>query len=369
MLFPFKYINHEIEKFQKYSDFLFLEVWLNAKKPFNSLALAKLPELKNIYEKLHNEDSEGARFFNGHIEEIHNEFIKLQSSDRNKLKHWYKINNNISGLCENRNINPINYKTLLKKHPILGAKIKSFYTNLYGKESPFNLVAFGDLRKIIDSHYKKFVEINNEEICPFCGIKEIKGVYHSKREAYDHFMPKSKYPFSSINFKNLAPMCNDCNSSYKLAKEPLMHIDPITKKVNNIRRKSFYAYTYKKINLETSISLKSLDISNLSSDDISINIKTSDSVSYIDRIEGWKEVYGIEERYKARVLSKRGANKWYSELQELVNLQKLTNDNNKNILDLYNMKIKEANADLLDNGNFIKKAFLEECRNKKLFLK
>ncbi|MCA6436887.1 MAG: hypothetical protein IM600_00595 [Bacteroidetes bacterium] len=369
MLFPYKYIIHEIEKFQKYSDFLFLEVWYDAKKPFSSAVLSKLPELKSIYERLHNEDSEGARFFNSHVEEIYNEFKKLKPIDRNKLKNWYKINNSIYSLCENRNLKPINYKTLIKKYPVLGVKIKSFYTKLYGKESPFNLAAFGDLSKIIDNHYKKFVEINDEEICPFCGIKEIKGVHHSKREAYDHFIPKSKYPFSSINFKNLAPMCNDCNSSYKLTKEPLMHIDPITKKVNNIRRKSFYAYSYKKINLETSISLTSVDIANLSANDIAINVKAIDPVSYIDRIEGWKEVYGIDERYKAKVLSKRGANKWYNELQETINLQKLSGDDNKNILDLYDMKIKEANADLLDNANFIKKAFLEECRNKKLFLK
>lgn len=367
MLFAYKFINHEIEKFQRYSDFLFFEVWYKAKIPFSSKSLRKLPELKDIYERLHNEDSEAARFFNGHIEDIYNEFKKLERDDRDKLKKWYKINNDIFALCEIRSLKPLSYKTLIRKYPVLGGKIKSFYTNLYGNKSPFNLIAFGDLSKLIENHYKKFVETNNEEICPFCGLNEIKGPHHSKREAYDHFIPKSKYPFNSINFKNLAPMCNDCNSSYKLTKEPLMHIDPIKKKVNNVRRKSFYAYSTKKINLEIEIDLISLDVTKLSINDFNINVKSSDSIGYTEKIDGWKEVYGIDERYKAKVLSKRGAIKWFNESQELINLQKLKKDKGINKRDLVNMKIIEANADLLDNGNFIKKAFLEECQRKNIF--
>jgi hypothetical protein len=367
MLFPYKYIKHEIEKFQRYSDFLFLEVWCKAKKPFSSKLLAKLPELEAIYEKLHNDDSKSAKFFNSHVEEIYAEFLKLNSNEIEKLKKWYKLNNQINTLCNNKNIYPLDYKKLIKKHPLLGAKIRSFYTSLYGKKSPFNLVAFGNLKKIIKDHYKSFVEINDEEICPFCGLNEIKGKYHSKREAYDHFIPISKYPFNSINFRNLAPMCHDCNSSYKLAKEPLINIDPITKKLNNSRRKSFYNYSSRNINIDTSIELKSNDIHNLEITQIDIHIKTVDTFSHLQQIEGWKEVYGIDERYKARILSKRGAKKWYAELQEISNFRKLTGDPSKTVSDLYKMKIKESSADLLDNGNFIKKAFLEECNRKALF--
>ena len=48
----------------------------------------------------------------------------------------------------------------------------------------------------------------------------MKGTHHSKREAYDHYLPKVLYPFNSINFRNLAPACHECNSTYKLGKDP-----------------------------------------------------------------------------------------------------------------------------------------------------
>lgn len=363
MLFPYKYIKHEVEKFQRYSDFLFFEVWYKAKKPFSSNILSRMPELKLIYERLHNEDSEGAAFFNSHIEGIYEDFRSLSKKDREILKNWYKLNNDINALCQDRSLQPISYDKLIREYPTVGKKIKSFYTSLYGNGSPFNLVAFGDLREIVSKHYFEFMKINDEEICPFCGLSSIKGTNHSTREAYDHFMPKAKYPFTSINFKNLAPMCHDCNSSYKLSKEPLMHIDPIKKKVLNIRRRAFYPYSLKKWSFKTQVQLNNKDIVNLSSDDININFTSINSYSHLDQLESWNETFGIDERYKAKILGKRGANKWYQEFAELENLKKLEPENEATFQRLYEMKMNEINADPLDNGNFIKKAFLEECKN------
>src|ERR1035441_1462629 len=65
----------------------------------------------------------------------------------------------------------------------------------------------GPIRRIyeIDAHYKAFVTENKEGKCPYCGCGDIKGVHHSRRDAYDHFLPKGTYPFNSVNFRNLAP--------------------------------------------------------------------------------------------------------------------------------------------------------------------
>jgi len=64
MLFKYKYVNHEIEKFQIYCDFLFLEVWVKARGPFDAIKLDRCPELKNIYELLRAvyEDSKDERY-------------------------------------------------------------------------------------------------------------------------------------------------------------------------------------------------------------------------------------------------------------------------------------------------------------------
>src|SRR5690606_25360493 len=198
MLFNYTYVTHEIEKFQKYSDFLFLKVWLKARGDFGSEKLAKCPELKDIYEELGNDDGVSATFFNSSIENIYKEFLKLGKSQRKELKRWYIINNKIHSLFINTDKNLISYKTIDLKYPKLSKLLKSFYRKLYGSESPFNLVIFGDLDKIKKDHYEKFIIDNfdgHEGICPFCGINSIKGNDHSKLEAYDHFIPKGAFPF------------------------------------------------------------------------------------------------------------------------------------------------------------------------------
>lgn len=57
-------------------------------------------------------------------------------------------------------------------------------------------------------------------ICPFCGLDYFQPV-GTKRNALDHLMPISKYPFVSADFKNLPPTCHACNSLYKLDQDIL----------------------------------------------------------------------------------------------------------------------------------------------------
>lgn len=369
MHFSYTYIKHEVEIFQEYSDFLFLKLWLNARGTFDSKKLCGHLKLKSIYLSFHyRDDSTVADKFNRDIQQIYNQFAKLSKSERRELRRWYKTNNNIEGLCRNRNLKPVDYKHLINKHPVLGKLLKSFYGNLYGKNSPFNLAAFGSLKKMIKKHYSEFMEINDEEICPFCGIKNIKGKHHKKREAYDHFLPKGEFPFNSINFRNLAPMCNDCNSSYKLEQNPLMYINPLKKKDNGERIKSFYPYRAKPFNLEISINLNKLDFNNLESIDVHLDFTCNEGLSYKEQIESWKTVFGIDERYKAKILGKRGGKKWYDQIDNGVeNYRKLTGNPQLSKTDIYNLKMSEINEDKLSDSNFIKKAFLNQCKDRGLF--
>ncbi|UTH45332.1 hypothetical protein [Loktanella salsilacus] len=57
-------------------------------------------------------------------------------------------------------------------------------------------------------------------ICPYCGLDYFLPV-GTKRNALDHLMPISKYPFASADFKNLPPTCHSCNSLYKLDQDIL----------------------------------------------------------------------------------------------------------------------------------------------------
>ena len=55
----------------------------------------------------------------------------------------------------------------------------------------------------------------HQETCPYCNIgytSMVVGKRKSHRAAFDHFFPKSNYPYLSLCLFNLVPACNTCNS-------------------------------------------------------------------------------------------------------------------------------------------------------------
>lgn len=360
MLFRYRYINHEIEKFQKYSDFLFLDVWTKARGTFNSSKLNQNQELKSIYETLHYDDGAWAQFFNSSIENIYTEFLNLGKAQRKELKRWYLTNNRIHSLCMNTNLSPVKYTDIQENYPRLSILLKTFYERLYGSTSPFILDIFGNLKELKKSHYLGFINENfdgHEGICPFCGLNSIKGNDHTKLEAYDHFIPKGKYPFNSINFRNLAPMCHECNSSYKLEQNPLMNIDPITNIIT--RRRAFYPYSLENWNIVIHVELQNPDLKNLTKEEIQI---VTNCYGKDEELESWMEVFGIEERYKAKLLGIQAGKQWYINLIDGIHsARKLLKKDDLTKEDWYNFLINQCNESLFADCNFLKKPFYEEC--------
>ena len=196
--------------------------------------------------------------------------------------------------------------------------------------------------------------LNDEHKCPFCGINDIKGQYHSKREAYDHFLPKDIYPFNSINFNNLAPMCHTCNSSYKLKNDPLHKKDGITK------RKAFYPFDkVTNPNIQIRINLLSKNIATLVPEDIQLELTNA---GYEEEIDSWREVFKIDERYKAKCLEKEYGKYWYEQAAEEYNNAVLELGGSFTKHQWLQYQINAAKRQLYANGNFIKAEFLEACR-------
>jgi hypothetical protein len=374
MLFSYKYVNHDIEKIQKFLDFLFYDVWVIAEGDFDVEKLNGNPELKGIYIDFGNVDYDpesnekfqkgrSANFFNTSIEKIFQAFADIDDDDfKLGLIDYYSVNNDIENLCGNKLKVPISYLDIKNKYPDLEKVLRQFYYSLYSTESPFNLKAFGELNKsLLPSHYRDFMTVNNEEICPFCGILPLKGNNHSYKEAYDHYLPKGIYPFNSLNFRNLVPICHECNSTYKLSKEPIYDdyrgIDPLLKE--NKRQFSFYPYSDIIPNIEFNITLKTKNIQNIKRDDIELEVV---SHGFEEQIDSWKRVYGIEERYLALLCKKHGAKAWYFDVSEYYeNASVLSEVQSAN--DYYDKVIKSASRNINSGEDRLKVKFLEECRN------
>jgi hypothetical protein len=294
MLFTYKYVNHSIEQFQVYLEHLVKEVWCTRTEQFSVDMLH--PVLRDIVLDLYNVEEDTTRgktkdWLFGPIREIYDLCKGLEEPQRQRIAVWFDDNNDIEALCANDPTKlPATYEDIRAISPLLAKALKDFCGSLFDSVITLSAVA----RRIgeVDDHYDAFVSVNNKGKCPYCGLIDIKGPYRSKRDPYDHYLPKGTYPFNTVNFRNLAPMCVECNSSYKLQNDPTKTFDPISGENGHIRRRAFYSYSPVAANIEITVELKTKDLLRLQPDDIDLIFA---SPTKDEEVETWKDIFGIEE--------------------------------------------------------------------------
>lgn len=342
-----------MEKMQAFIDFIFFKVWCKAPigLTFSPDLFDKEPDLKEIVSKFGfagNAPVRGKQFYKD-IKANYQLFAVLIPSEIDQLKRWYRANNDIEKVCANDPAVQIaRYADITAINPDLSDQLASFFKGLYSQL--LDLTALRDRIGKIDDHYKTFMQANTSGKCPFCGIGDIKGIHHSKRDAYDHYLPKGFYPFNSINFQNLVPACHNCNSAYKLGKDPVS--------TTAGRRKAFYPYASPEHSINVEIELKKMDIERLSPEDIEFRFGPPDLQ---EEIETWKDLYDIEERYKAKCCGGNDGRYWlqqrFDEWQEDGRLP----------VDYMQTLARQTLKNPFADNNFLKKAFLEGCRRAGLF--
>jgi len=358
MLFPYTYVPHQMERIQEFLDFIFLEIWSQAPNTgdFSLNLFNGNDELKNLMERFYWSDTQGGDFFYGHVERIYNLFSQLSAQQIDDIQACYRANNTIDQVCCNQPALEITrYSDIAANFPDLLEQISSFYKGLYSKKILTN-GAFKEYVGDIEQHYESFMTQNNVGKCPFCGVTDVLGIYHTKREAYDHYLPKALYPFNSLNFKNLVPTCHYCNSSYKTTRDPAYTPKDPAGEIN--RRRAFYPYSANAHNININIELTATHVDNISAVDIQISFGP-DAIS--EEIETWKDVYGIEERYKAKCCSNTDGKAWINRVIEERKNYKLS------VEDMLQAEIDTAINQPFSDSNFLKKAFLSGCSEAGVF--
>lgn len=225
------------------------------------------------------------------ISTIYKHCRKLTDVERDQIKQAFYQNNDIEGLCDG------NLPVYLNQLPsIVRTKMKPLFVKFY-KELLERVKVEGDKLE----YYKALYKTNRFKYCPCCGYMPFDTGELDRREAYDHYLPKSKYPFASVNFKNLVPLCYKCNSDRKKNKDPI-----------ESRRKAFYPFRKKPINLEISTNLSdgfvlSLyefivnDLDELDTEppqikDVKIKIVSDEQ----EQADTWDELFAIKNRFSER---------------------------------------------------------------------
>lgn len=352
MLFPYKYVPHQMEKMQEFIDFIFYGVWCKAPAsgPFNLELFNGNADLKEVMTAFFYGHTQGGDFFYAHVERIYGHFAILTAAQINQFTQWYQANNDIEKVCANDPLLRIaRYADIGHIHTDLTDQLAIFFKGLYS-QSLLGLAALKNKIGGIDDHYQKFMLGNRVGKCPFCGMADMQGVYHSPREAYDHYLPKALYPFNSINFKNLVPACHHCDSSYKSSKDPAY--TPKDPAHELARRKVFYPYATPGYHIDIKIELKKSDVEHLTPTDIELEFGPA---HLSEEIETWKDVYGIEERYKAKCCGGSDGKYWLSQV-----IDEWSADN-KSPADFLNTLARQAGKYPFADSNFLKTAFLEGC--------
>lgn len=353
MLFAYTYVPHAMEKMQEFIDFIFYKVWCKAPigLTFDLELFEKEPDLREVLSSFGfaaNAPGRGKQFYKD-IKAIYELFAALTPPQIDQLRQWYHANNDIEKVCANDPaIQIARYDDIAAIHPDLSEQLAIFFKGLYSQQL-LDLAALRDKIGQIDEHYQAFMQVNTSGKCPFCGLGDIKGVHHTKREAYDHYLPKALYPFNSINFRNLAPACHECNSTYKLSKDPAHNASG--------RRKAFYPYAAGAHDIQITIGLGTPDIDHLTPADIQL---TFGPAADHEEIETWKEVYGIDERYKAKCCDS-DAKDWLEQVRILRDTHGFAPAASLATVQQQTEKAPVANS------NFLKLAFLEGCQRAGLF--
>ena len=350
MLFPYKYVSHKIEMMQTFIDYIFFDVWCNAPTTEYGIELYENnSELKEILETIWLKEEmtgkpiKSAEFFLTGINEIFNEFKKFSTDDIDQLTSWYKSNNDIKKCCNNEpDSTPVIYSQIKIDFSSLENSLELFYKNLYSH----NFLKLEIIKKHIgelSEHYKEFVEENDEDICPFCGLMPLDGQWSETRDAYDHYLPKSKYPFNSINMKNLPPACNTCNSKNKGSD------DPINLSVQ--RRKAFYPFSENIHKLNFSISINTKNWSQYTPDEITLIVGPEE---HQEEINSWMDVYGIESRYKDFMCRKNVGKYWITQVRSWI-------ARGSDVDEYFSVLLVNEKNHPYSDYNFLKKPFLENC--------
>lgn len=349
MLFPYTYVPHQMEKMQEFIDYIFHEVWCKA--PIGLVFHPDLfdgnPDLKEVMSEFGfspNAAERGKTFYK-EVKAIYELFMLLSAQEIDQFKQWYQGNNDLERVCANDPAAQLaRYSDIAVFHKELADQLCTFFKGLYSK-SLLGLEALRDKIGNIKDHYKSFVTTNKEGKCPFCGIVDIEGPHHNNREAYDHYLPKALYPFNSINFRNLAPACHKCNSTHKHSKDPAHN--PAG------RRKAFYPFAAAAQTIDIQVVLQHSDIEKMKPADVQVQFGPA---AIIEEIETWKDVYGIEERYKAKLCGENDGKYWLTQVLDECQAY------DKQPADILAMRAQQAQSRPYADCNFLRKPFLDACQ-------
>ncbi len=331
MLRLYKPINHDIFKLHKMLEHLVCSVWCEASGD------ACETKLNADFKKLLPYSVSKGTVLKDEVEKIYTIFKGLSDDQKNTIKNAFTLTNQIEKLC-NKEVQPV---YLADMHKVVREDIKPLFKWCYENLLDKAKVAGDKLE-----YYQELIKKNNFQYCPCCGLIDFESPdpENEVREANDHYLPKSKYPFASVNFQNLVPLCYKCNSDRKKTDDPIEN-----------DRKAFFPFADGDHEISITLEIdKEKDIDSLDRIDLTVNL-----IGDKDKIETWDWLFDITERYNDKI---RPRIKTY--LRELKNRYRQQKKDNPALtfIEIIDREIEIYEDDKYSDWKFLKIPLLKEIK-------
>lgn len=149
--------------------------------------------------------------FKKKIDKFFDEYRKLSVQDRALVQQALIDQTNLPAILSNQQV-----CTVVSKMAEIEKAIDELFEYAFGQLS-CNDDSGSAVR---DRHYADIYDHLLERTCPFCGLSQLRGKL-GPRHHLDHWMAISLYPFAGADLRNLCPMCETCNTTFKKAKDVL----------------------------------------------------------------------------------------------------------------------------------------------------
>ncbi len=343
MIRPYKHIHSRFHEIQSFVNHLFLDVVFRS--PYISQATFDSSLILPKYRPLIDEVNE--EFLLNPVKECYRICKDLSIVDLKTLKRGVHNNNKIRLLC-NGELKPVEYSDIDLIDKDLSKQIKKIFDLLYD-EAVTKAIFYHRYGKI-DDYYKSLV--GKSRTCRCCGVNKVLIKFHSKRSALDHYLPRKHFPFTSINTNNLLPICDTCNSKYKLGENTIFEIIKRNKRVvSKTRMRAFFPFSrispYPRIDVEIKLNRALAD--DMEPVDMNVNLICT---GYEEQIDSWDRLFGIKENYLAECCSEEMY--MYYEEQYMADL---------NFGKTHNEYIEALDCNRFGDMNFLKAAFLDGVNN------
>jgi len=336
-------IAHKLDKVHEFISHLMSQVWC-AGGPWDESRLYS--DFVGLVKALDAEPNRTKKVM-PRLKHLHDLFSALSEPQRRWLRIKFYVNNNVPDLCCGNLLSPARYSDIEKSSPDLAKELHSFFDDLYSDLLVSALVkrTYGCRR----DHYKAFMGAQSVKTCPACGMRDLLTEDNTPVGAYDHFLPKGIYPFNSINFKQLVPICDICNGKYKTTKDPLYR--------DSASRKAFHPFVAPTVAIGIQVGLPGPLIDEAKAEEIELKFTSGNQQ---DEVDTWAWLYGIEEQYRS--FANENGKHWAKQIINFSN-----RPGQKSTRECYEDHIATYKDQPLRDQHFLRVPFLEECERVGVF--